>query len=693
MKNNKGLTLIELLVTITIVLLVGSALLGFLQISTRLYQANDQEVNLQYEAQTVLNKIQNMVIDSTAGISYTVGNDSYNEFVNSDSEFKGTTRTDIELTKKELYIFNIGKDEATEAEKKIVSKVSWDKETKELSYSQYEYKDEAEQKNNTYLLAQYVKEFQLDLSALETSRKLTLTIQMEKGTKSYETSTVVLLRNTVEVNKKAEDIFQGVTGDSSSVTSVSIAPLSAVGMQGSTVQFYSTVLGTFSPSQNVSWTVSGNTDEQTKISPSSGILSLGSKETSQNIQVVATSVKDGTKKSQAASVKTRYFESITASSQTAGQEAKEVQVTATIRGQLLTKEHCDIEWQTSTNSAFTDAEAAAVTDSTEEYDSSNEEGFSTYNNTVTISLSGYPEGSTVYVRAVASKFKELSKGYANGITFKIPVTPTVPTEQAKSIEIKEVKVPDAPSGQCYRGDTVSFSATVKNEKGKVMNGQEISWSLVVKDSQGKVVDKILNQSLSSRVVEFKIPDDGEKIKYENKYFYQVIASVEGTNLQSITILRNIPEVTFSLEKHSKYGTKELYLIYGRSLEYVVSNIQGITKKSAERVCVRTSGEFNIIPELENDTVSITLQDSSYDQGEENVKVSIGSVWREKKITLIKNTIDTYYIPTPSKKVQEYVDLWGNRFIYKQSGNSHNWTITVNNSIVYKYDSNTKKWSQ
>jgi len=83
-------------------------------------------------------------------------------------------------------------------------------------------------------------------------------------------------------------------GTAPTVASVSVAPPSPSVAKGATQAFSATVTGTGSPSQAVTWTVTGETDDNTSIS-SAGLLTVGANETAASLSVKATSILDPTK--------------------------------------------------------------------------------------------------------------------------------------------------------------------------------------------------------------------------------------------------------------------------------------------------------------------------------------------------------------------------------------------------------------
>ena len=62
-RNNKGFSLVELIVALAIFAIAGVAVFGFMVNSSRLYQRTNVEVKLQYEQQLAVNQIRDMYHD------------------------------------------------------------------------------------------------------------------------------------------------------------------------------------------------------------------------------------------------------------------------------------------------------------------------------------------------------------------------------------------------------------------------------------------------------------------------------------------------------------------------------------------------------------------------------------------------------------------------------------------------------
>lgn len=67
--KNKGLTLVELIVSIAVMAILGIGIGSFVYVSLQQYKSAHSEVDIQYEAQVTQNKIQDMLIDASRGVS------------------------------------------------------------------------------------------------------------------------------------------------------------------------------------------------------------------------------------------------------------------------------------------------------------------------------------------------------------------------------------------------------------------------------------------------------------------------------------------------------------------------------------------------------------------------------------------------------------------------------------------------
>ena len=290
MKNNKGFSLVELMVVIAILGIVSGAVLGLIIAGTRSYRNVNKEAELQNEAQLTMNQIENMIIDATNGVSYYWGDNEGNKILADDEAG--------EATKKTLVIYN----------KNEILNITWKKDMKELYFRKDE-KDPSSgaiTKGKEALMSQRVERFSINLKNAKKKGIVTVFLFFKTDdNKTYELNQNITMRNTTVVNGKLTDVYPDEEVVISTVTSVSIFDgnvdctnssvtlkvNSGEGEKGS-ITFSSLIKGIGYPSQDVIWTVDGNSDKDTSIMR--GKLSIGANETNSSVRVIATSKQDPT---------------------------------------------------------------------------------------------------------------------------------------------------------------------------------------------------------------------------------------------------------------------------------------------------------------------------------------------------------------------------------------------------------------
>ena len=190
-KNNSGLSIIELVVAVAIFAIASLSIYEFVIIASKHYQNQTVEVNLQYESQLAMNQLQDLLVDATRGVSYSV-NDGAEKILWDDDITQAT------VTTKELSIYN---DEKYHI-------IIWDASLQQLLYTEYQKNDDNSwtQTASKVLMAEYVKDFQVDLYDLENSSIVRLAVNFENG-KEYSVAQNVTLRNKVAVNKDKTDLY------------------------------------------------------------------------------------------------------------------------------------------------------------------------------------------------------------------------------------------------------------------------------------------------------------------------------------------------------------------------------------------------------------------------------------------------------------------------------------------------------
>lgn len=201
-ENNKGFSLLELVIAMCILTIIGFMLLSIIQSGTNSYSRTSKSINVQNEAQLAMDQIQEILIDATNGVSTT---DSV-----PDGDVFGALDDDT-IEKKDLeklYAFNIEKDDSGD-DVNICMEIVWNKSSKEIYYSETVYKQEALSKKweiddaatdarniKNNLLAEHVEAFSADLTNIHKNHTVTIALEFEVSGQKFESQKEIKLRNT-----------------------------------------------------------------------------------------------------------------------------------------------------------------------------------------------------------------------------------------------------------------------------------------------------------------------------------------------------------------------------------------------------------------------------------------------------------------------------------------------------------------
>lgn len=278
MKDNRGLSLIEVIITLAIMSLVLLSALQLILSGTRMYTKTSTSVDVQTEAQLLESQLNNLIVDAECGVYAKSGDgitDEESGFV-SDGYIK---------------VFNYS----------VVYYIAWDQASQKVFYLEKAVVDGSvealtdDEKNitNWSLMGEGVSSFVPDTSHVtENQRLVVVSLEVTKGNGHYETVQNILLRNNVLQSNNLSEIYEGneiagkvtiteviVSSDSQSVVAVN---------RGQSRQFQALVkANNGTPSQDVVWTVSGAGSGATTISHD-GVLFIAADEDAAVINVIAT---------------------------------------------------------------------------------------------------------------------------------------------------------------------------------------------------------------------------------------------------------------------------------------------------------------------------------------------------------------------------------------------------------------------
>lgn len=291
-KNQKGFTLVELIIAVAILAVVTLAVSGFIVVGSRSYTSANTDIMLQQDAQLALNQMSDVIIDTTESISYSGLVGGSMQTVLKDSEFSG------EATDKCLAVVN-KKPEADDLNQNLSYWFYYSKDDETIYFNEVdlydgiadpdagptasEIKDKFDAAStDKAVLAEHVTEFSVDISQFEQNRVVMLALTFENGNRVYSTSNNVTVRNRIAINditvgpmKRADEF---VINAPSSVTLEPGESYTFTGLQ---------VNGEPAAAGSVTWLLLGEEKNGSSISPD-GTVIVGDGETRKNFTVVAT---------------------------------------------------------------------------------------------------------------------------------------------------------------------------------------------------------------------------------------------------------------------------------------------------------------------------------------------------------------------------------------------------------------------
>lgn len=206
MKSNKGFTLVELLITVTILAIVIISAAAFMLTGSRSFAKGSADSGVQSEAELAVNQIEDLVIDVNGGVNYVVDDSADTE---------------------SLVMYHVETDETSGLSVYKKRDVVWDRDKKKISNSEWIVKDDG---SGTFvtdstiytnqLLAENVTAFNVDLSdvikdtdkdgnEIDIVRSVVIRVDCVDGSgkASYATTPLITLRNRMMLSGDPDKIF------------------------------------------------------------------------------------------------------------------------------------------------------------------------------------------------------------------------------------------------------------------------------------------------------------------------------------------------------------------------------------------------------------------------------------------------------------------------------------------------------
>ena len=288
--DNRGLTLIELIITVAIIAIFSGVVLTFITTGSNTYRSTSSSAKVQMETQELIDRMEDMIIDTNRSLYYANGTgENIGSAIKNDIKQSGAGNSDGNKT---FIVCNEYKNNDGNTSQYICDVIDWDKEDATVYYSQREYtassssdgagkddtetavfsadegdaavfsldeEDDGEQnvrnartKVKRSVLATGILDFRADLTRAESDNIVRFQLSTENGKKEIETLHSVSLRNKVKVKKPADSVEDTEPTDVG--IRISYAPASMDPGTSDNLAYDLTGNGSIDPS-TITWTV------------------------------------------------------------------------------------------------------------------------------------------------------------------------------------------------------------------------------------------------------------------------------------------------------------------------------------------------------------------------------------------------------------------------------------------------------
>lgn len=200
--NNKGFSMVELLIAIAISVILAGSVFSFMVVGSRAFSSNSAEVELQSESQLIANQLQDLLIDTAIGVEYFYNAGAGNVEITSDSEIgAGTT-----VVSKELYMYDTN----------AVYVARWIADESRLYYAECDVTVNTDPVTGEktavcgaertlggpQLIGESITDFSVDLSDVESRNVVRVNMELQDRNRTYRSSHNITLRNKIVVGKE-----------------------------------------------------------------------------------------------------------------------------------------------------------------------------------------------------------------------------------------------------------------------------------------------------------------------------------------------------------------------------------------------------------------------------------------------------------------------------------------------------------
>jgi prepilin-type N-terminal cleavage/methylation domain-containing protein len=184
--NNKGFSLIELIVVMAVMVIIGGCIYGFVSASTRSYNSVSKDVDLQEEAQLAMNQLTSILMNAQDGVSY-----------------DDSTKT--------LYIYN--DENRYKIAKGTDDSLYYSVEERKKSETTGEFTTDFIASTDQALMAEFLKDFSVVVDDSASTIVVNVTMAFEKAKNSYSTTQKIALRNSAIKNSSDMSVVYDGSSD------------------------------------------------------------------------------------------------------------------------------------------------------------------------------------------------------------------------------------------------------------------------------------------------------------------------------------------------------------------------------------------------------------------------------------------------------------------------------------------------
>lgn len=486
MNNQKGFSLVELVIVIAILGVLGIAVFGLFTTGAHSYRDVGDDSDIQNEAQLTVNQIENLVVDTTNALTYSYTAGGTTTKVLSDNgigEVDGKTLTVYD--KDAIYI------------------IDWNKADKKIYLQKNEIDDTGTvtATGDRVEMAKNVSDFSVSLEKAKAKSKVYIKVDFKSsdGRKGYSASKQISLRNVLAINDTTDayepaNVPATVSGvqiyyNGQNYTEDTVSYFRREN-ESIVFTFSALVQGTNFPSQQINWSISGNSSADTSISSGGQLTIADDEDLSNTLTVTATSQADPNYYTWA-SVKIKSITGVNIEIDSAYRADEYhyddvIKVKATITGDNLESSDKKFKWQANgANRLNTYAETSDVQEfkvkATVGHDftiSATSMADDSYSDSLTYSITS-PYGVTIDWDGTASD-KLLRKGTTNNI--KATVAPNDGQQGEIKWEIYSIKntttdedVTSSLSSTTAKKDKISLTA-YRGATTSVYCGEDVDWN-------------------------------------------------------------------------------------------------------------------------------------------------------------------------------------------------------------------------